>query len=271
MVGRVCCRCNQWKSLYEFLLKNAKPDCLIFTRAESGYVEQLNLDEVEHLELMFTSCIKLRLTVENGSQGQSLLVFMPREYIKDFAMYYRGAKRLIPKNVLQSFPSPDMERHFVYSRTRSVASFLLEYLGTETRPDTFLVGLTVKTFVSLLLSPKEVPKNNPHISEHSEKLEEVIALVLSDLSEFLGIRRLARKMHVNTNPFKKMFALKTGSPPLRFWQNKRMESAYELLPLKNTRPSEVADILGYSSLHAFDKAFKKYFGVAPSEIIQKER
>jgi len=212
---------------------------------------------------------ELRFTLENGSQGQSLLVFMPRDYIGDFALHYRGAKRLIPKSVLRCFPSSDMERPFVDSRTRSVTSFLLGYLGTELHPDTFLVGLTVKTFVSLLLSPKENPKNNLQVSDHSQKLEDIVALVLSDLSEFPGIKGLARKMHVNTTTFKKLFALKTGLPPLRFWQNKRMESAYELLSLKNTRPSEVADILGYSSLHAFDKAFKKHFGVPPTAIIRK--
>ncbi len=215
---------------------------------------------------------ELLFTVNAKSSGQSLLIFMPKQYVGDLSPLYKNAKHLVTKRGFSRiFPPFGDNRPFINGRTRSVVGFLLDYLRTENNPDTFIIGLTIKTFVSLLLNYKSSKEKISNYKGYSEEIENIVWMLSTELSEFPGIRVLSRMMHVNTTTFKKMFSLKTGTSPLRFWHKKRMEKAYDMLLSKGLRPSDVADHLGYSSLHAFDKAFKKYFGVAPSEIIQKDR
>lgn len=44
----------------------------------------------------------------------------------------------------------------------------------------------------------------------------------------------------------------------------RLETAAQMLSNSNASVTEVAESCGYQSLHAFSKAFKKYFGTVPS-------
>ncbi|QES88911.1 helix-turn-helix domain-containing protein [Rhizosphaericola mali] len=214
---------------------------------------------------------KLLFSINEEVNGQILLIFMPKDYVRDFALHYPNAKYLVTRKLLfRIFPSIEKNRPFLDGQARSVATFLLDYLRSETRPDTFIVGLTIKTFLSLLLNPTSPKTKISYYANYSEEMEKILLMLSTDLSEFPGIRKMSRMLHINTTTFKKMFSLKTGTSPLRYWHKMRMEKAHQMLLSSNLRPSDIADYLGYSSLHAFDKAFKKHFGIPPTAIIQKD-
>lgn len=213
----------------------------------------------------------LSFSIKEEVNGQIFLIFMPKDYVRDFALHYPNAKYLTAKKFLfRIFPSVEKNRPFLDGQARSVATFLLDYLRIETRPDTFIVGLTIKTFISLLLNPTSPNTKISYYANYSEEMEKILLMLSTDLSEFPGIRKMSRMLHINTTTFKKMFSLKTGTSPLRYWHKMRMEKAHQMLLSSNLRPSDIADYLGYSSLHAFDKAFKKHFGIPPTAIIQKD-
>ena len=60
--------------------------------------------------------------------------------------------------------------------------------------------------------------------------------------------------------FKKTF----GTSLIEYRNKKRMELAKNLLKIHSV--SEVSEMIGYHSIYAFSRAYKNYFGVAPSKI-----
>ena len=62
-----------------------------------------------------------------------------------------------------------------------------------------------------------------------------------------------------------LFHKTTGSTLLQYWQTKRLEAARLLLREDQRKIGEIADILGYSSVFAFSKAYRKQFQISPSK------
>jgi transcriptional regulator GlxA family with amidase domain len=49
-----------------------------------------------------------------------------------------------------------------------------------------------------------------------------------------------------------------------------MERALELLRKQDLNVSLVAEITGFSDVHAFSKAFRKHFGIAPTRFFERK-
>ncbi len=80
----------------------------------------------------------------------------------------------------------------------------------------------------------------------------------------LSVQRIAEHCFISEIYLHKLFAKKYGSTPIRMLRDIRMQKAYLLA--KETRPvQEIADAVGYSAVYQFSRAYKKYFGVSPSE------
>jgi AraC-like DNA-binding protein len=57
--------------------------------------------------------------------------------------------------------------------------------------------------------------------------------------------------------------------PEKWLQHKRLEQAHYLITQKEQRPSEVYLEVGFENLSHFSYAFKKEFGLTPTELIAK--
>lgn len=58
-----------------------------------------------------------------------------------------------------------------------------------------------------------------------------------------------------------------GTTVFRYLTDKRMESAEQLLRQGNITVAEVASVVGYSHQGRFAEAFKRRFGITPSECL----
>ena len=58
-------------------------------------------------------------------------------------------------------------------------------------------------------------------------------------------------------------------PPAKYLQSVRIRKAKELLTLNIYSIGEIAEMVGYSSVYYFSKAFKKETGVPPSEFLRQ--
>lgn len=79
---------------------------------------------------------------------------------------------------------------------------------------------------------------------------------LSRLSEITGY-----SYNYMSNVFKK----NTSSTLLEYYHSKRMKTAKLLLKENKRSVSAIAELLGYSSIYTFSRAFKKHFGISPSD------
>lgn len=71
---------------------------------------------------------------------------------------------------------------------------------------------------------------------------------------------------MSLSTFKRHFIKEYNESPGKWFRNKRLEKAKELLEIGTKTSSDIYLDFGYNNLSNFSSAFKKKFGINPSEI-----
>jgi AraC-like DNA-binding protein len=77
------------------------------------------------------------------------------------------------------------------------------------------------------------------------------------------VASLAAAAHMSRGAFAERFARLVGRPPLAYLTDRRMQLATELMRDHGYAPSEVAPLVGYGSVAAFSRAYKRTVGASP--------
>lgn len=85
-----------------------------------------------------------------------------------------------------------------------------------------------------------------------------------------SISSLSRQFGVNTNQLMASFKRKFGKSIFEYISDLRMEYAAHLLQDRQMRVAEVARTLGYKNPNHFSTAFKRVFGVVPTDLRYQE-
>jgi AraC-like DNA-binding protein len=107
--------------------------------------------------------------------------------------------------------------------------------------------------------------NNP---EETLKIKSAKEYILNNLGESLTIPKLAAIVGTNQCYLKKGFKELYSKTIFEFVNENRMVKADHLLRNSDKKLFEIAQIVGYSSLSSFSLAYKNYFGITPSLIMQ---
>ena len=100
-----------------------------------------------------------------------------------------------------------------------------------------------------------------------EKVMQAARLIEAHIDHPLTIRELARKVAMNECYLKKGFKALVGKTIHEYQQGLRIGKAKELLQQEGQSVSDVANILGFSSISHFSTAFKKATGMKPCELL----
>lgn len=96
------------------------------------------------------------------------------------------------------------------------------------------------------------------------RLEQILRYMDTHFLEVPSVAVLAKQMNMSEKYFISYFKRHTGQTPHAYLTAQRMQYAYAKLYAPGTQVKAVAEALGYCDAYAFSKAFKLYFGVAPS-------
>ena len=103
--------------------------------------------------------------------------------------------------------------------------------------------------------------------ENIARLNTAIAFIESNLSEKISLEIIAEKAHFSPFHFHRLFKIVVGETVHNFINRKRIEkSAAYLLHQKEINSTEIAEKVGFSSLSAFSKSFKKFYGISPNNF-----
>jgi AraC-like DNA-binding protein len=80
------------------------------------------------------------------------------------------------------------------------------------------------------------------------------------------VASLAAVAHMSRSAFAERFAALVGEAPLSYLTRRRMQLATRLLRDARLMPAEVASQIGYSSVPAFSRAYKRAVGTSPGAI-----
>lgn len=112
-------------------------------------------------------------------------------------------------------------------------------------------------------------KNRLNVSE-LERLMQVENLLLKDYSIAPPtIEQLSKICAMSATKLKQEFRALYGSPIYEYYQKNRMSKAKALLLEGGYTSKEVGSLIGYSNLSHFAAAFKKEFGISPSDLLAK--
>ncbi|MGO4548911.1 helix-turn-helix domain-containing protein [Paenibacillus sp. 2TAB23] len=100
----------------------------------------------------------------------------------------------------------------------------------------------------------------------SHKLvKRIIETVDRQLEGDLTLHTLAERMYVNPSYLSRLFKRETGEAYSAYVLARRMEKAKQLL-LADAKVYDASAAVGYQDISYFAKVFRKYWGVAPSEL-----
>ncbi len=111
-----------------------------------------------------------------------------------------------------------------------------------------------------LLSRQQQPRSGKPLD-----LEKLRALMQEHIHSQLDLDSLAAEAKVSKYHFAKKFKALTGSSPIQYFINMKMQRACYLLDSSRQSIKEVAATLGYEDVYYFSRLFKKTIGLSPSQ------
>lgn len=87
--------------------------------------------------------------------------------------------------------------------------------------------------------------------------------------EMVPISELARACNVSEVYFRKQFKVLTGSSPVEYRNNLRLDKARQYLEYGDISIQEISDTLGYATVSHFIKQFREKYGLPPLEYKKK--
>lgn len=106
------------------------------------------------------------------------------------------------------------------------------------------------------------------LPEDIERLKQAKEIVLTHLDQPYSINDLAKSVGLNEYKLKLGFKQLFGTTVFDLIRSQRMKKAAWLMEVEGFNVSETAATLGYSNFSNFTVAFRKHFGINPSEYLK---
>ncbi len=123
-------------------------------------------------------------------------------------------------------------------------------------------------------SGKDAADKTPRVEKSRELAQSSLAeLIASYLKENIysnvTLSDICSKFFMGKSQLCKLFGEYIGESPIEFYSKLKMREAKKLLLDGELSVSRISDMLGYSSIHNFSRAFKKSVGISPAQYRKK--
>lgn len=104
--------------------------------------------------------------------------------------------------------------------------------------------------------------------QNSSPVDKSILFMQENINKLVTIKELASHVKLSESHFSKIFRNKTGSSPLDYFINLKMQEAIRLLTNQSFKIKEVAYKLGYNDPYYFTRIFTKHIGSSPASFVK---
>lgn len=132
-----------------------------------------------------------------------------------------------------------------------------------------MLKISLEHFLIALIRDHHVAtlKTSPQIKK---RMENNVATQIADylqnhIWDNLCLQDLVEHYHLSSSYIKVIFKTHYNVSIMRYFRNKRIEKAKELIRDTSYTFTEIADRMNYSSIHSFSKQFKEVSGMTPTE------
>lgn len=132
----------------------------------------------------------------------------------------------------------------------------------------FLIHL-IRRYSNPLIVSQKMPTSTPHkitkAKSDSEIFRRVVDYLESHLTAHLTIDQICKDNLVGRSQLQKIFKEHCTLGIIEFFSTLKINAAKELIRTNEMNFTQIAEYLGYSSIHYFSRQFKKVSGMTPSE------
>lgn len=125
----------------------------------------------------------------------------------------------------------------------------------------------------LLMQFYETISHKALISDNSpgrnDLLAEILAYMNKHITEPLTIEEICHEFYISRSSLQALFKTHLNTSPKNYLLNIKLQKSKELIRQDQYTISEIAYMLGFSSIHYFSRLFKKYFNTTPSAYSRK--
>lgn len=111
----------------------------------------------------------------------------------------------------------------------------------------------------------------PPAPTRDRRIREALRLMQSELQRPWTVAELARKVGLSRAAFARTFKDATSASPRKHLAELRLTRASDLLTASDLGLAEIAEHVGYRSEFAFNRAFKRRYGIAPGTFRRRSR
>lgn len=124
---------------------------------------------------------------------------------------------------------------------------------------------SIRDMYSILISLIQASPEEYIGAERRKQIDAAVEYMSEHYNENLTNGTLAEVAGVSTTYFRRLFTARMGISPIAYLHKLRIDKAKEMLKSDYGTISNVAKMLGYSSIYDFSRDFKKHTGVPPSK------
>ena len=125
---------------------------------------------------------------------------------------------------------------------------------------------SVAKMILSLNAKEEAGKTCPINERWVRRAEEFIAL---NYHKHITVESIASALYIDRQYLRNLFVRYAGMPTKAYLDKYRMTRAAELLEMREANIQTIALSVGYNDALVFSKAFKKHYGVSPSQYMQR--
>jgi AraC-like DNA-binding protein len=152
------------------------------------------------------------------------------------------------------------------SQRELIAIRTFEGAGRIYIKDSGIIDIPSALFTSMVYEWIGTWNRDSKITPAQESLERVITLMHQRIQKGFPVREMAKIACLSERGFRQSFRAETGLSPKKYFDRIRLEQARSLLDLGVYSISEVSERLGYANPFHLSRAFKDYYGMAPSKV-----
>lgn len=120
-------------------------------------------------------------------------------------------------------------------------------------------------------SPPSVQASQFENRDKKVIIQSLIDYMESYYMEDISLENISKNMYLSPVYISKIFKEETGTSPINYLIQIRLEKAKEILEKEDMPVNLVAKSVGYQDAYYFSKLFKKYYGIAPSTYSKQKR
>ncbi len=124
---------------------------------------------------------------------------------------------------------------------------------------------------ALLLKVKRGDVKRANAKKETDAFLSIVSYMENNLGKKISLDDISYYAGISKTSVKKLFKIEAGFGACEYFTRLKIERAKELIQDDKNNFTEIAEVLGYDSIHYFSRQFKQYVKMSPTEYLLKVR